>query len=445
MSCLIALLLINQPIIPQLPPPPELEPPLERPVVIPLEHDTLGVSMALGAPFGFELLARQDGPILSGRTALSIHERADHFHGLQQLGKAQLVANIKSLQIASGIQGLRYANTDLTEEFGHPEAANDPEPRSYADAWLRGLWHHLNLLAGVEAQAYTSTMSGNHRSGGQATARVFVDRPWARLLSRNQARINPEGMEFLTDAIFQYQASFMLITPALQGRLSPTQDNPAGAGASLNLVAVLGNLSLEFEGSYRRKIPILLDSMLLAPVQATLAPEVQPHILTDHLRVGAGYEGVEVSIFTEQGEGLFWQAGPQGYPQVGLFDFSQTGGRVATKLERDKLSLVGKLRFLFSEPQTPWTPLWEFTDSMSVKLARWEAFVLIGASGERRSGEVYESSYALLGCGVFYEREPFRLLLRADDLLDRRPQCWPGLPDAGRRVTLSVALFSTEW
>ncbi len=260
MSCLIALLLINQPIIPQLPPPPELEPPLERPVVIPLEHDTLGVSMALGAPFGFELLARQDGPILSGRTALSIHERADHFHGLQQLGKAQLVANIKSLQIG-------------------------------------GLWHHWNLLAGVEAQAYTSTMSGNHRSGGQATARVFVDRPWARLLSRNQARINPEGMEFLTDAIFQYQASFMLITPALQGRLSPTQDNPAGAGASLNLVAVLGNLSLEFEGSYRRKIPILLDSMLLAPVQATIAPEVQPHILTDHLRVGAGYEGVEVSIF----------------------------------------------------------------------------------------------------------------------------------------------------
>jgi hypothetical protein len=441
MNALITLLLLAQPIMPELHPPPELEPSHERPVVIPLEHDTLGVGMALGAPFGFELLARQDGPFLLSHAALSIHERTDHFHGLQQLGKTQLVANIKSLQIAAGIQGLRYENTALPEWFDRPAM----ESRSYADAWLQGLWHHSDLLVGVETQAYTSTMSGAQRSGGRATARIFAARPWAKMLSKTQARLNPEGMEFLTDAIFQYQAGFMLITPSLEGRLAPAQNNPAGAGASLNLVAVLGNLSLKFEGCYRRKTPLLLDSVLLAPVQATLAPQVQGHILADRLQVGAGYEGVEVSIFTEQGEGLFWRTGPQGFPQVELFDFNQTGCEVGAKLERDKLSLVGKLRFGFSEPQTPWTPLWELTDSMSVKFTPLEAFVLIGASGERRSEEVYESSYALLGCGVFYEREPFRVALRADDLLDRRPQLWPGLPDAGRRFSLSVALFSTDW
>lgn len=441
MNALITLLLLAQPIMPELPPPPELEPPYERPVVIPLEYDTLGVSMALGAPFGFELLARQDGPFLSSRTALSIHERADHFHGLEQLGKTALVVNIKSLQIAAGVQGLRYENTVLPEGLDRPAAGS----RSYADARLQGLWHRSDLLVGVEAQAYTSTMSGARRSGGQATTRVFLARPWARLLSKTQARLNPEGMEFLTDAILQYQAGFMLITPSIQGRLSPKGNNPAGAGASLNLLAVLSNLSLKFEGYYRRKTPVLLDSLLLAPARASFAPEVQGHILSDRLQVGAGYEGVEVSIFTEQGQALFWQAGPQGYPQVGLFDFNQTGCEVGAKLERDKLSLVGKLRFGFSEPQTPWTPLWELTDSMSLKFAPWGAFVLIEASDKRRSEEVYESSYALLGFGVFYEREPFRVLLRADDLLDRRPQRWPGLPDAGRRFSLSVALFSTDW
>jgi hypothetical protein len=445
MNPLLPIILFAQPILPELPPPPELEPPLERPVVVPLEHDTLGVGLAVGSAFGFELLARQDSPLLSNRSALSLYERTDHFHGMQQLGKALLTLDIKPIQVSAEIEGIRFENFASLDELEYSVEEETPQPRFYADASLEGFWHRKNLLAGIETQAYSSTMSGSERSGGETTARVFADMPWGKLLSRTEARLDPEGIGVLTDAIFQYQAGFMLITPSVQGRVYPNEDALLGAGACLNLLALIGTLSLEFEGFYHRARPLLLDSVLLGPVNAGLAPDVQGRTLTDQLRLGAGFEGVEISVFTEQGEGVFWQQGDEGLAELASIDFSQTGGEVGAKLERGRISLVGNLRFFFAEPETPWTSLWEFSDSMSVKLNPFQAFVLIEAMGQRGSEGAYESSYALLGCGVLYEREPFRVLLRADDLLDHRPQLWPGLPDAGRRFTFAVSLFSTDW
>lgn len=445
MNPLLAMILFAQPILPELPPPPELEPPLERPIVVPLEHDTLGLGLVLGSGFGFELLARQDSPLFSSRSALSVCERTDHFHGMQQTGKAVLTVNLKPIQVSAEIEGIRFENSASLDELEYSGTGENPRPRLYADASIEGLWHRKNVLAGIKTQAYSSTMSGSERTGGQTTARVFADMPWGRLLSRTQARINPEGIEVLTDAIFQYQAGFMLITPSMQGRVYPNEDALLGAGACLNLLALIGTISLEFEGCYHRSRPLLLDSILLEPVNAGLAPDVQGRRLADQLRVGAGFEGVEISVFTEQGEGVFWQRGDEGLPELGSIDFFQTGGEVGAKLERGRLSLVGNLRFLFAEPQTPWTSLWEFSDSMSVKFNSFQVYVLIEARDQRRSEDAYESSYALLGCGVAYEREPFCVLLRADDLLDRRPQRWPGLSDAGRRLTFGVSLFSTDW
>jgi hypothetical protein len=424
MNPLLTIILFTQPILPELPPPPELEPPLERPVVVPLEHDTLGLGLALGSGFGFELLARQDSPLFSNRSALSVCERTDHFHGMQQTGKAALTVNFKPIQVSSEVEGIRFENLVSLDELEYSGAEETPQPRFYVDASLEGLWHRKNLLAGIKTQAYSSTMSGSERTGGQTTARFFADMPWGRLLSRTQARIDPEGLAVLTDAIFQYQAGFMLITPSMQGRVYPNEDALFGAGACLNLLALI---------------------VLLEPVNAGLAPEVQGSRLADQLRVGAGFEGVEISIFTEQGEGVFWQQGDEGLPELGSIDFFQTGGEVGAKLERGRLSLEANLRFLFAEPQTPWTSLWEFSDSMSVKFNPFKVFVLVEARDQRRSEDAYESSYALLGCGILYEREPFCVLLRADDLLDRCPQRWPGLPDAGRRFTFAVSLFSTDW
>ncbi len=438
MNIYLLTILLAQPILPELPVPPELSPSLERPVVVPLEHDTLGVRLTLGAPLGFKLFTRQDDPRFSHRTSLWFVQRTDHFCGRQHAASMALVASLNQVQIVSGIEAVRFENTVPLEDSGAQW------PRSYANTSLEGLWHRQTLLAGIEAQAYSSTMSATRRTGGQTTARFFADMPWARALSSTQARLDPEGLVVLSDAFFQYQAGFMLITPSLQARLHPHEDNLLGAGASLNLIAVLGTLSVEFEGSYRRQNPVLLDSALLGPVQAGIVPQTRSRTLTDQLRIGAGYEGVECFVFTEQGEGVFWQSDLQGLPAIGSSDFSHTGAQVETKLERGRLSMAGTLRFLFAEPQTPWTPLWELRDSMSVRFSPFAAFVLIQAADERRSEEAYQSAYALLGCGVFYEREPFRVLLRADDLLDRRPQLWPGLAEEGRRLSLSVSLFATE-
>lgn len=419
-------LLLSQIILPELPPPPELEPPADRPVVVPLGYDTLGVEIVLASRLGFEFTARRNAPGLIGRTSLGMYERRDYFKGAEQRARIDITRCFNSLQLGAGADVAAYQSASCEQ--------------SYGTLSLRGMWQGTDLLAGLSAQGYDSRMSDELREGIILTSTLFIPTDWARFLLRVRGSAEPEGELLVADGFIQYQWRSVLITPRLQTRV------PFGVSAGGSILALLGNVTLELEGDYRHLQPVLLDSFLLDPVTASLASGTNPWLIQDRLRLVAGYRGVEVAVFFTNGNHLYWQMSADGsMPGITSGDFFRTGAEMSVDLERSGVSNQSTLRVLAFEPDNTWTPLWGFTDSLSFHRKGWGGFVAIEAGGERATGEVLAEPYALVGFGVYFEREPFRALLRADDLFDRRPQRWPGLAEPGRRLSLSCALFSSRW
>lgn len=429
MCWLILQTLLTQPLLPELPPPLELQPPTRRPVVVPLEHDTLGVGLNAGNPLGFSVIAREEGPKLSAKAGLTILQRNDHYNGFERNGVINAAGKIRNLLLTAGFRLFDF--TDTT-------------PHGFTDLSLGLFWHESTVLATLSAHGFSSTMAGKKRHGGDVFAKFYWDNPWARTLFAAQARLYPEGWGVLSDVRTQHQIGFILITPSLQGCVIPGEEEPWRAGVGLNLLAVFSDLSLELDASYNKTRPVIVDSFLLAPVNAGIGPDASFYHLTEEIVLGAGYRGVEFSFFAEQGSANFWQTN-QGLALLGEESYANVGAEVRVGLERGGFSNFGSLRFLFNEPTTSWTPSWEFSDSLSVQAAGFGGFVVMDAGGDRRSGEILAPPYFLLGSGVYYDDEPFRVVLRADDLLNLASQRWPGLPGPGRRVSVELLLFTTRW
>lgn len=428
---LLPLILISQPVLPELPPPPELDPHAQRPFVLPLENDTVGVDLVLGSPFGFDLFFRQDGAFLSYRGAASLCERRDYYSGMERKARFALKNVFKSFQLSS--------NFDCRDFRG-------PDTRSFYTATVAGFLNHSNTLTSLEFQGYRSRMTVPGKSGGNLLARMFWQAPWFNTLFRVRGALDGPSLELVTDGMLQYQYSFILLTPSIQARFIPGDENPIGAGAALNAIAVFENLSLELNGCYNCTYPLLLDTFLFAPVTASISPDAQSHFTDKRLAFGFGYKGVEMNLFVAGGTNYFWtQDTIDSLPLLQESPLSQTGAELKIKLERPFLSNNGFLRIFFNEPETPWTPLWAFSDSITARYKYLGAFAILDACAARSTLLTYEAPYIIAGAGMFYELEPFRAVLRVDDILDRRPRSWPGLASPGRRVSLSVTLFSSKW
>lgn len=437
MKIFMLIFLFRQPVLPQLPPPPELEPPQNRPLVIPLENDTLGVEVVVGSPFGFGFLFRQDGSVFSTRGWGSAHERVDHFRGLEGRGLLDAVFVFQPFQVHTRFEGVYFQDSSSVSGYIDP---------LYANSSLDLLWHLEEFLAAMQTSGYYSTMTQNRRRGGKITLRFFSDRPWGNLLSRTQIMMSPEGQVLISDGFFQSQLGIVLLTPRLQGSIDFGTDTPLGGGAGLNVLGVLGNLTLEIDGIYHCFSLIDLDTFLIDPVYASILPGFKGYEISDRGFINAGYQGVELGVFFERGEWFSWQfAQTDGIAEISRYQDTRFGLQTNMRLERKNVSNTGRLRVLASTPSNFWIPPWEFVDSLAVSIEPWGGFIVLNAEGERHCTGLEEPAYVLLGCGLWFEREPFRLLLRVDDLLDFRPQRWPGLRDPGRRFSLTVSLFSTEW
>lgn len=429
MNLLLLLMLVTQPVLPELPPPAQPQVPTEQPVVIGLGQDTLSIQVLFGKPFGFGALARRDGEVISVRTRLGACERADHFQGLQRSAAAELAGNLGAVQLRSETQAASFSPLDNRED------------RFYGEAYLSGLWHGSGLLTSLKLGGYASSLPGTRRKGGRGSLRLFTELPWGRLLSRTQISVEPPGLGVVTEAYTQHQLGFVLITPKLEARFLPEEPSPWGWGAGLCMIAVVGSFSILAEGRYQEMSMVILDSVLAEPVQAVLDTRAERYTLTDEARAGIGFHGVEVFLFAQKGKGLFWLAPDSlGFPRLSSRVFSRTGTEVNLKLERDYFSNVGTMYLVFSEP-CDWIPPFKIIDSLSVNLGSITGFGILEVGGERTTDGYSDAGYTVLGCGVSYRREPFLFTLRADDLLDRRPMRFPGLADGGRRFSFLVSLF----
>lgn len=425
------LLAFSQPILPEFPPPLDLEPPTDKPLVIPLENDTIGVGIDLGSPFGLDIAARQDGGLVSYRAYLSLHERNDYYEGVERMLKGALKGVIGKFQTGASVDARSYSSAE--EKF-------------FSDAILFGFWHHTNTLAGFELQRYESTMNNDDISGYALNARFFLDKSWAKALIKNATFIRQGSFETYVDGFMQYQLGFILLTPNLQARVLTSEKNPLGAGAGLNLIAVIGNFTLGLDGRYKYATPVILDTFLLNPVNAGISDAAKSRLLEDRLGLILGYRGVEIEGFVSRGEGFFWQRdGTMPYPLLTLVPYTLAGVEARTKLERENVSSTGIVRINLYQDGTVWTPPWLLSDSLTVRFNSIGGFGIIKTSGPRVCAFEEIGPSVELDAGLFYEREPFRVVLRADDLLDSRPQIWPGVLPSGRRLSLSLTLFSSEW
>jgi hypothetical protein len=425
------LALISQPILPELPTPPELEPHSQRPVVLPLENDTIGVAVMLGSPFGLDLFFRQDGPSLSYRGGGGVSDRRDYYQGIERRARIAFKNTHKALQLGCAAEVCDFRDT---------------QARSFANVSLFGFLHHRNTLTGLELLGYRSTMTLAERMSGSFLGRFFWQTPWFNTLVRLRSDLDQKSFGMFADGIFQYQLGFLLLTPSVQARFLPQTSKVAGAGAGLDVIAVIGNLSLELDGRYSFSHPVVVDTILLGPVSASLAPGLDNHLTEDRLSFCLGYQGVEMSVFASRGDDFFWSADSlDSLPLLTESEFSRIGAEVKMKLERPYLSNNGFLRVYFTGYETPWTPLWSLSDSITARFGYFGAFGKLEASAGRTAAWISESPSVVAGLGVFYDMEPFRLSLRVDDILDRRPQLWPGLASSGRRVSFLVTLFSSKW
>lgn len=424
------LLVFMQPVLPELPPPSELEPPSQRPTVVPLEYDTLGIAMQLGSSYGFCLLARNDGPVLAERGRLALTERNDHFKGMERFAYLDVAGTLRAFQSFASFQVYSFETSSS---------------RNYVNPSIASLWHNANLLVAARLQGYASTMSGEDRRGADLSAKVFWGIPTIRILERNQARLDPRGFSFISDFTMQSQLGFLLITSGLEVAILPEKENLFRPGAGLDLLAVLGNFTIDLDGHYQQTTPYIPDTLLLAPVQASISGDVTSCVFSDRIQVKLGYRGVDFTVFAERGRQPFWELDTiSALPELQMQEFSRGGTEVHLALEHGYFSNFGSLRVFLTGVNTSWTPLWELNDSLNVRWSDWGGFFNVSAAGERRSRDTNEQPYVMVGIGFFYEKEPFRLLLRTDDLFDRRPLFWPGVPGPGRRVSLSLSLFSTK-
>ncbi len=427
----LSLILFAQPILPELPIPPELEPHSERPLVLPLENDTIGMAVMLGSPLGFGLFFRQDGPKITYRGEGSFFERHDYYSGIERKAKLSLKNIFKPFQLGTTVDTRNFLSEDS---------------RSFSTASVFGFMHHLNTLTGLELQGCRSTMALEERISGSVLARLFWQAPWFNTLFHLRSSIESQSFNMITDGILQYQSGFILLTPSIQARFQSGTERTLGAGGGLNVIAVFGNLSLEVDGRYSYARPVLLDTFLLAPVKASLDAGLDNLLTGDRLSFGLGFQGVEMNLFAARGEDFFWTEDTlDSLPLLTNVPFSRLGAEVKIKLERPYLSNNGFLRLYFNEPETPWTPLWSFSDSMTAHYDRFGLFAKLDACASLSAAGVYEAPYVVAGAGIFYEIEPFRLSLRVDDILDRRPQLWPGVESTGRCISLFVSLFSSKW
>lgn len=422
------LVLFSQVIIPELAPPETLDAPSERPAVVPLGYDTLGVEVFLSTRLGFDFTARRDAARFAGRTSLGMFERRDHFEGAEQRAKIDLASTFNQMQVVAEVEAVGFQSTHISRE------------KTYGIAALSSFWQAPDFLIELLAQGYRSRMQEESGDGLILKSRFLIPRDRTRFLARVRGSMESAGDAVVTDCFIQHQWGSILLTPNIQARL------PLGASAGLNVLALLGNLALEFDGCYRRFQPILLDSILIEPINAAIAYSTEPWLIQDRLSMGLGYKGVQVEIFAVNGDHLYWQvSSDSSIPVIGPRDFFQGGAEVKVELERKDISNQTVLRLFAFDPGDTWIPLWSFSDSLALQLEPWGGFISLKAQSERSTGQVTSEPYVLVGVGVFYEREPLRVILSADDLLDRRPSRWPGLREPGRRVSLSCAFFSNRW
>lgn len=431
----LVVLIFLQPVLPELPVPPDLEPPTERPAVAPLEYDTMGISLNLGSTISFEFLARNDEPRLSECAKLALAERDDHYRGTDRYAYLDITGVLGAFQSSASAQFIsRSTSCDWVDS------------RRYSNLNLVALWHRSNLLAASRLEGYASTLSGQNRNVAGLSAKLFWTGSNVRLLSRNLVRLDAHTLGIISDLIMQSQVGFLLITPRVGLAILPDEETFFRPGAGLDLLAVLGNFTFDLEGYYRQTSSFIPDTMLLGPVEASLAQGIPPYTFCDLVQAKLGYRGVDLTLFAEHGSGPFWEFDSlRGLPQLQIQEFSRSGGKFGFSLEQGNFTNTGSLKVFLPGAATSWTPLWELMDSLHFTGSTLGGFFKISASGERESRGISEQPYVLVGAGVYYEKEPFRLLLRVDDLLDRSPFLWPGIRGPGRRVSLSVSLFSTEW
>ncbi len=424
-------------ILPQLPPPADLNPPTQRPILIPLKSDTMAVELSAFSPFGVQVIARRDGSLISARTQISVKKRNDFFNGFSRY--AALRASVVSSPLQLGIAS-RYYNF-LTEE-----------EKSYLDGNISGTWYNSFLFLQMDSKIFTSDIMEKKRSGASLQTGLFTELPWAKLMWVTDGFILPDGAGAITTLITQHQFGFMMITPEVQGYAFRDSANTMNydIGAGLDVIAVLGNLALELEGKYKKADYVIFDSLFLHPITAQLKPNLRPYWVENGIRLGANYRGVELALDAKNAQGFFWQseecANDKGICiALDRTEYLRLEGELGIRIEKKYVSNTLNASVFLIGDDTPWTPRWTFTDSLCLHFTSWGVFSKVEAGGKRISQALTDAPYLLVSTGLYYDREPFRVVLRADDLFDRRFQPWPGLADSGRRIGLRVSFFSTKW
>jgi hypothetical protein len=430
MNSLFLFFLICQPVVPDLPELLDLPAPTKRPIVVPLEYDTISLGMYLGNSLGFDLIARYDTTSINGRAYIKSIDRRDHFQGVEQQGVIDIIYSSNHMQLDLNGFGVEYRQAS-----GNPEQYET----NYGTASLYGLWQKNKYLGSVEAGGYRSWMTGNLHQGAWVSSRFFLETPWARMLYKLSGRVDSNRISVVADIFGQRTHGSFLITPRVQLRY------PFGASVGGTFLALLGRITLELDGDLRRFSPVVLDTFLNGPVSANIEAGTDPWFVKDHLKLGIGYSGVNVEVFLENGDKLYWQKMAGGIPELTSNQLLTGGIDAKLRLEHKNLSNYGGARVLFAPPGEVWEPQWLLSDSLTLYKNHWGSFIVLTAGGERYAPGDQDDAYALIDLGVYYQREPFRVLLRADDLLDRRPFRWPGLADPGRRISLVVGLFSCGW